>query len=547
MYIDVEYLDDFQDIYDDTSVKIEADITESDVVQIVSIDKICKAGKRKVETCKEIKTKRNKDRVDAELESVADNVSENDFEKVTTDDTSTKAEKRNVNTSKVKKQRKSMNRAEDKEIRGVRRGKMVYRSAENDYLPTVNFEELKKTCNVDVEILTHEEQMAEIAARRDSEDYRQSQHKCAPCGKIFRCEETYRRHRVKHDREGEFECPACKFRFKLKSKLWNHLDDTHRIKYVCRECGFVSRTRTQAGLHHAFHAGKIYQCKYCDKQFSKCTSYLSHVRIIHKTMHVTCDMCGEPFIGEMGLKMHKAREHGVTPKKYRECKTCSVTFMSNDALKRHQETGAQKNHARLSPCVQCGENFESADALKQHADSEHPTCTECYSTFLNAESYNVHVKRKHLGEGNSQQGKRRTRNHAVGGRPQIKNKCCEICGKMYNSFHMRIHMRQHTGELPFACDHCPKRFGSKSSIMFHMRAHTGYKPYKCEHCGLAFSIKSNHQRHVNVVHQGIRKTATCHVCGHVSATPSTLKIHVRAVHYGEPWPKRAPRKKRTQK
>ncbi|XP_048002713.1 zinc finger protein 564-like isoform X2 [Leguminivora glycinivorella] len=204
---------------------------------------------------------------------------------------------------------------------------------------------------------------------------------------------------------------------------------------------------------------------------------------------------------------------GLSRRKYRECRTCSVTFMSNDALKRHQETGAQKNHARLSPCVQCGDNFESEDALKQHADSEHPTCTECNSTFLNAESYNVHITRKHLGKGSSQQKERKAGYQRARVRvpPQMKNKCCELCGKMFN---------------------------------FHMRAHTGYKPYKCEHCDLAFSMFSNHQRHVMVVHKGVRNSAKCDICWHVLATPSTLRMHVRTVHNGEPWPKRAPRKKK---
>lgn len=47
--------------------------------------------------------------------------------------------------------------------------------------------------------------------------------------------------------------------------------------------------------------------------------------------------------------------------------------------------------------------------------------------------------------------------------------------------------RQHTGEKPFACQICDRRFARSDKLAIHMRTHTGEKPYVCSICGRAFA------------------------------------------------------------
>ena len=89
---------------------------------------------------------------------------------------------------------------------------------------------------------------------------------------------------------------------------------------------------------------------------------------------------------------------------------------------------------------------------------------------------------------------------------------------------MLQHKQTHTGEKPYECDICKKRFSLKGSLtLIHQRTHTGEKPYECDVCKKIFPQKGNLLRHKQA-HTG-EKPYECDVCKKMFSDMSSLKRH----------------------
>ena len=283
---------------------------------------------------------------------------------------------------------------------------------------------------------------------------------------------------------------------------------------------------------------KNFPCEKCEKSFLRKEHLARHTKIVH----------------DDGIKVKRLKRF--------KCGKCEKSFFENRKLKRHYE-GVHEG-LKKHKCDQCQAKFNLEYSLKRHLKFVHDNtnkkhkCEYCPSLFKRKDSVHLHMKKFHerlLSEKNCldekfvkstdlpvlesiQMNSNSDDSKTNPAQPdQVKeNKSndvekknsCEKCRKQFiRKDYLKRHIEViHNGIKKFKCGKCDKTFSDNYHMKIHIDiVHYGVFNFKCDKCSKQFTRKYYLKKHTEVVHNGIKRFK-CEKCKKTFSQISNLKRHV---------------------
>ncbi|KAM3872124.1 telomere zinc finger-associated protein [Diretmus argenteus] len=202
---------------------------------------------------------------------------------------------------------------------------------------------------------------------------------------------------------------------------------------------------------------------------------------------------------------------------------------------------AQSTSATQRRKVHKADKKENGETVEDDSKKGSVQCPTCDKTFRSKYYLKVH-NRRHTGEkpfvclkcGKRYFRKENLLEHESRNCTREQTYSCPTCCTTFSrKQELRLHVVSHTGDMPNKCSSCPEQFMYKKDLTIHMiKIHGFPKPHACAQCTKCFLTRSELRVHEAAKHRG-EKPFVCEECGHRASSRNGLQMHIKAIHRNE--------------
>ncbi|XP_071758323.2 uncharacterized protein LOC139914034 [Centroberyx gerrardi] len=340
-------------------------------------------------------------------------------------------------------------------------------------------------------------------------------HQCATCLKSFCSPSKLKRHFLIHTGQKPFSCMICKKAFRQETHLKSHLITAK----ICSQSQSTER-KTQKFCNDSQTSGVECQSSLLQHPSSHDTAVNSSVEL---ELQCKVSVSAAQDLGKSEIKSEEAikpgesfngssqhqksvcletlnksvehEQHYLTHKDSKpfRCATCDRSFHLEVNLIRHQDIHKNQKGLRSHTTAEDMRNNVSQSAhMKSEAITNSPEPNHADPLDLD-----IIVKSETWSENcidhsdsplqdvklTTSPDQRRVTHQATDQQQRINTLCmahqCHACSKNFPSLSkLQRHMLTHTGQRPFGCQMCGKRFRQKTHLRVHCRTHLWSKYHK---------------------------------------------------------------------
>ncbi|RXG62243.1 Zinc finger protein Xfin [Armadillidium vulgare] len=330
-------------------------------------------------------------------------------------------------------------------------------------------------------------------------------YQCSVCSKVFAESTGLNVHMRIHTGDRPFSCKICLKTFAQAINLKKHMGSNHPSENFLdirkKNLSSVRLAKSLSLLNSIFKftSGVILRRSFISVTFVIRVSQMYEPSLYHNRPYTSTsdERC------EFGSDVMMSSSYQDT--KIHVCIYCDYKSNKISYLKKHM----MFRHTQEKPfsCDVCHKKFGSKQNLQVHTrihTGEKPfKCSICFKEFNHISNLKIQEPRTYPSfEGEVETSPDRPDEY---GGPIVLNDPvqssrlyqCPHCEYKSNVLiNVKQHIKfKHTGERPFACLICFKRFTTKQNLQVHTRIHTGEKPYRCSVCLKDFNHKSNYDKH----------------------------------------------------